>query len=74
MSHIETIAADLEFAQSTGEFENQSQVLRFVIGCHIGQLSRQEIIGGLVAAGYRANSVGNRYNEVRQCFDELDAN
>lgn len=60
-----TIADDLEFAVE--QFDRISPMLRYVAALH-PEATRSEFVAACVAAGYPANSAGNRFRESR-AFD-----
>lgn len=62
-----SIAEDIKFAKESGEFSSTAPMLRYVAAIN-PQATRQEFIDACVAAGFRANSSGNRFYESR-CFD-----
>lgn len=62
-----SIAEDIKFAQESGEFSSTAPMLRYVAALN-PQATRQEFVEACVAAGFRANSSGNRFYESR-CFD-----
>ena len=62
-----TIAADFEFAATSGEFSNAATLLRYVAAIN-PDLTRAEFVAAAVAAGYAANSSANRFRESRK-FD-----
>lgn len=65
------LAADFAFAQecrhAAGEFLSDAALLRYVAAIN-PEATRKEFVAAAVAAGYRANTAGNRFNESRK-FD-----
>ena len=61
-----TLAEDIKFAEESlgTEFKSVSPILRYVAAIN-PDATRQEFIAACVAAGYKANTAGNRFHESR---------
>lgn len=62
-----SIQEDLIFALESGEFKSRAPLLRYVASIN-PEATRAEFVAAREAAGYRANSATNRFNESR-AFD-----
>jgi len=60
----ESLAEDFAFADESGEFVNQAQLLRYVAAINI-DATRAQFVAAAVVAGYAANSSDRRFRESR---------